>query len=126
MTSVRPLILITTYCLPQTTALSRAQYVVCGVDNEYVDAISRAGGVPLLLPSVDDLAAVRRAVEACDGIVLTGGGDVHPLAYGKEPHPASASHDSLRDYLELEVTRVALARGLPILAICRGIQMLNV
>ncbi|MGH9139051.1 MAG: gamma-glutamyl-gamma-aminobutyrate hydrolase family protein, partial [Acidimicrobiales bacterium] len=92
--------------------------------NEYSDAVVRAGGVPVLLPP---LAAGADAVVArLDGLVLTGGADVDPTRYGAEPLAASDTPRVDRDEWELEVLRAALAAPLPVLAICRGLQVLNV
>ena len=61
-----------------------------------------------------------------DGLVLSGGSDIDPLLFGQEPHQDMGSVDRVRDEMELQLTQKALAQDLPILAICRGIQMLNV
>lgn len=86
--------------------------------------IALAGGVPLTLPrtfeSLDD------ALDACDGIVLGGGRDIEPDRYGQEPHEALAATEPHRDAFELELVGRALDRGLPILGMCRGLQVLNV
>ena len=65
-------------------------------------------------------------MEAVDGLLLTGGGDIVSLVYGEEPHPKAAGQDPVRDGAEFAAVRIALERGLPILGICRGIQSLNV
>lgn len=70
--------------------------------------------------------AVEAALEAADGLLLTGGGDVVSLAYGEEPHPSSIYQDPVRDAEEFAAVRTAVERGLPVLGICRGIQSLNV
>jgi putative glutamine amidotransferase len=84
-----------------------------------------AGGLPLTLPRLggDHLLEV---LEVCDGIVLGGGRDVEPGRYGQEPHEKLASTDPRRDAFELELVERALDRGLPMLGMCRGIQVLNV
>jgi putative glutamine amidotransferase len=92
----------------------------------YVNVVIAAGGAPVLLPCVADEAAIAAAVAIADGLLLTGGGDILSLEYGEEPHPKSMYQDPLRDTMELTVTRLALERGLPILGVCRGIQLLNV
>jgi gamma-glutamyl-gamma-aminobutyrate hydrolase PuuD len=89
----------------------------------YVDSVVAAGGVPVLLPPVAGGAA--EAVEAVDAVVLSGGADVEPRRYGAVPHPATVSRPD-RDAFELAVLRAALSRGRPVLAICRGMQLLNV
>lgn len=91
---------------------------------DYLDALTRAGAEPRVLdPSKDDLPAV---LDACDGVLLTGGADVDPVLYADpERHPTTVV-DRARDDYEIALTRAALDRGLPILAICRGVQVLNV
>lgn len=78
-----------------------------------------------MLPNVDPDAAAAM-LDACDGLLLTGGDDVAPLLYGEEPQPGLGDIDAPRDTFELPLCRLALERGLPILGICRGIQLLNV
>jgi putative glutamine amidotransferase len=89
----------------------------------YVEAIERAGGEP-----VPVLAGTAPAsVEGLDGVVLTGGPDVDPARYGESTEPGhSVEPDALRDALELPLAREAVDRDVPVLAICRGIQVLNV
>jgi putative glutamine amidotransferase len=86
--------------------------------------IALAGGVPLTLPrtaeSLDDV------LDACDGIALGGGRDIEPARYGQAPHEKLAATEPRRDAFELELVERALDRGLPILGMCRGIQVLNV
>jgi putative glutamine amidotransferase len=83
-----------------------------------------AGGLPLSLPQLPD--AVGPALDALDGLVLAPGRDIEPERYGQEPHPLLAATEPQRDAFELELVRGAIERGLPILGMCRGIQMLNV
>ena len=97
-----------------------------GCDMTYPTAVLRAGGAPVLLPRSDDEAVMRAVMERVDGLLLTGGGDVAPGAYGEGPHPKSAGHDPVRDAAEFAAVRFALERGIPILGICRGNQALNV
>jgi len=97
-----------------------------GVKVQYVRGVERAGGAALLLPNTPHREVVVSAVAACHGLLLTGGGDVEPARYGAEPHPATEKVDALRDATEILAVREAMRRGLPILGICRGIQLLNV
>jgi putative glutamine amidotransferase len=83
-----------------------------------------AGLLPLTLPQLP--AAVGPALDALDGIVLAPGRDIEPGRYGQEQHPLLAATEPRRDVFELELTSAALERGLPILGMCRGIQVLNV
>jgi putative glutamine amidotransferase len=100
--------------------------VVVGCDIDYLIAVALSGGAPVILPSVADHEAIGAILAHVDGVLLTGGGDIHAERYGEAPHPASRLHDPDRDHMELEVTRRAVAMGLPLLGICRGLQLLNV
>ena len=99
---------------------------VAGIPMAYPQAVQRSGGAPVLLPRCDDQEVIDAAVARIDALLLTGGGDVVSLRYGAEPHPTSGGQDPVRDAAEIFAVHAALARGLPILGICRGIQLLNV
>jgi putative glutamine amidotransferase len=86
--------------------------------------LAAAGGVPLTLPRT--LESLDDVLDACDGIALGGGRDIEPARYGQEPHEKLAATEPHRDAFELELVERALDRGLPILGMCRGIQVLNV
>lgn len=127
--------------LPKTTVgipMSRPRIGVAGVTREwdgqtrtgvnvnYVRAVLAAGGLPILL--VPELSR-EQTVELfgdCDGLLLTGGEDVDPCHYGAVPHPKLGTLDPRRDANELALVAEARARDLPILGICRGIQLCNV
>lgn len=93
---------------------------------QYMWAVERAGGVPLPLSPALGAESLRRLVGMIDGLVLSGGEDVHPARYGEEPHPALGSVSPERDAMETAALAGALERDLPVLAICRGLQLLNV
>ena len=96
----------------------------CSKLPDYEESVRRAGGeVRLLNPAVDSPAAVIGAV---DGLLLTGGGDVKPDLYGAAAHPTFDPAEPGRDEYEMELVRLAFERDLPIFAICRGVQVLNV
>jgi putative glutamine amidotransferase len=82
--------------------------------------------MPVLIPAVADESGLRRVYDRLDGLLLAGGGDVDPALYGESPHPATKYVAPERDEVELVLTRWALDDRLPILAICRGVQVLNV
>jgi gamma-glutamyl-gamma-aminobutyrate hydrolase PuuD len=93
----------------------------------YADAVARAGGRPLLAPPVTDGGlSADDWLEGVDGLLLTGGPDVDPAWYGRQPYPKLYGVDAEVDELELDLVRAAADRGLPVLAICRGLQVLNV
>lgn len=92
----------------------------------YCRAVAAAGGAPLLLPLIEDEAALNRLYGLLDGLLLCGGGDVAAGFYGLEDRGKLRTVDPARDRFELDLTRRALADGLPLLAICRGLQVLNV
>jgi putative glutamine amidotransferase len=98
-----------------------------GVNAAYVRAVLRGGGVPLILTPLIGDRYQSEILDVLDGVVLTGGEDVDPARYGQDPHPTVQDNvDPLRDAFELALFRDAWARGLPVLAICRGIQLVNV
>jgi gamma-glutamyl-gamma-aminobutyrate hydrolase PuuD len=93
------------------------------VPQVYVDAVTRSGGVPLLLPpGVTD----ESVLDVLDGLLVIGGADVDPAAYGAEPHPATAVTRPERDEHERRLLVSALDRGLPLFGVCRGAQLLTV
>jgi gamma-glutamyl-gamma-aminobutyrate hydrolase PuuD len=122
----KPLILLTCGRQNHGAAMGSLQSVYTGVNIDYVDSVVAAGGAPIVLPRHGDADGARAAVDAADALLLTGGGDVSPLTYGQEPHRAVKLQDPTRDANERAAIERALARGIPILGICRGIQILNV
>jgi putative glutamine amidotransferase len=119
---MRPLIGITSY----------AEEIRWGVWTEdaalvplaYVRAVERAGGRPLVVPPSDD--GLEETLDALDGVILSGGGDLDPELYGAEPHDETDAPRAERDAAELRLLEAALDRDMPVLAICRGSQLLNV
>jgi putative glutamine amidotransferase len=94
----------------------------------YIQAVQRAGGRPVLLPpDQEDAEDPSGVLELLDALVITGGaGDLDPALYGDERHPETGPVQQERDAYELALVRGALERGVPILGICRGMQILNV
>ena len=91
----------------------------------YADAVERAGGVPVLLPPQDPTSA-REVMSRLDGLLVTGGADVDPGRYGAEPHARTVSWRADRDAWEIALLEAADAGGLPVLGICRGMQVMAV
>jgi putative glutamine amidotransferase len=92
----------------------------------YVDAVRRAGGCPVLLPPGGSDEEATSTLTALDGVLLTGGADVNPRRYGATAHPRTVLSDPDRDAWELAIAGGALREGVPLLGICRGMQVLNV
>jgi putative glutamine amidotransferase len=96
------------------------------VNSAYLHAVQQAGGVPVALPPQLSSASMRQLAGDLQGLLLTGGGDVDPALFGEVPHVTLYDVAPSRDALETSVLDVALDRGLPVLAVCRGLQVLNV
>lgn len=96
------------------------------LNTPYVTALERAGLVPLILPTSLDPSHAATALQAVSGLVLSGGEDVDPAWYGAHPHPQLGRIDHQRDAVEATLVRTAMTMRLPIFAICRGMQILNV
>jgi putative glutamine amidotransferase len=111
-----------------TTYMTRARWGVWDVEAAllpaaYVTSVQRAGGCALLVPPGGD---VEDVLDRVDGLIFSGGSDLDPELYGQEPHPETKDVTTERDRFELDLLRAALARDLPVLAVCRGSQVLNV
>jgi gamma-glutamyl-gamma-aminobutyrate hydrolase PuuD len=121
--AVKPIIGISAY--PKTYEAATGPTLLHTASRYYVESVERAGGVPVVLPVVDpDL--VPAMLEAVQGVVMTGGGDVQPSLYGAQPAPETHNVDSRRDAFDIALLRNALERDIPVLAICRGMQVANV
>ncbi len=114
------------------TPLERARWGAWDLDayllpRNYVDAVQRAGAMALLLAPDPALTEdPDEVLDRIDGLMLAGGADIDPAAYGAEPHPATIGSVPERDAFEIALARRALARDLPLLGICRGMQVMNV
>ena len=95
------------------------------VHHDYQKSVAVNGGIPIVLPFVEEKLA-SLMVDQCDAIILSGGEDVDPSVFKKDPHPNLGDTVLLRDNVELKIIERAMERNIPILAICRGIQILNV
>ncbi len=116
---MRPVVGITTYVAPASWGVWRDLDTAL-VPHAYVEAVTSAGGRAVLLPPDDLDTDVLRVLDA---LVLSGGPDLGPELYGAEPGPLTVPHPD-RDVAEMALTRAALARDLPVLGVCRGMQML--
>jgi putative glutamine amidotransferase len=119
---VRPLIGITSYDEPVAWGAWNVEAVL--VPSAYVRAVENAGGRALVVPPAD--VGLEETLAAVDGLVFSGGGDVHPETYGAASHEETRGVDPRRDQAELALLRAALERDMPVLAVCRGSQVLNV
>ena len=118
----RPLIGVTTYVERASWGHWDAEAAL--VPYDYVRAVERAGGRAVLVPPDDD--GVDEVLDALDGLIFSGGNDLEPEGYGADAHPATVGTNPERDRGELALLKAALDRDLPVLAICRGFQVLNV
>lgn len=115
----RPLIGITCHATPESLSRSAVMQL-------YIDAIHHAGGAPVLIPMGLDAESLRAIYAVTAGLLLPGGDDVAPERYRHEPHPQLGRVDANRDELEINVASWALADDMPLLGICRGVQVLAV
>jgi putative glutamine amidotransferase len=123
--SRRPVVGLTTYLEPVRAGIWDVPAGYLPAD--YFQGVIMAGGVAMLLPpQPTDADAVTGALDRLDALVITGGYDLDPAAYGQQPHPTTDRPRTARDAWELALLRGALDRGLPVLGICRGAQVLNV
>lgn len=107
--------------------------ISCGVSKgktslklEYVEAVRQAGATPVLIPAMTDSLALRDLLSRLDGVILSGGEDVAPAYYGETPHEKLETVNDYRDTYDFMVAGIAHEMNLPMLGICRGVQLLNV
>jgi putative glutamine amidotransferase len=114
------------------TAFERARWSVWDqsavlLPSNYIDAVQRAGGFAVMLPPDPRLAEdPHEALELIDGLLLAGGADIDPATYGQPAHAETLDVVPERDAFEIALTRAAIERDLPVLGICRGMQLINV
>jgi putative glutamine amidotransferase len=118
----RPVVGITTYVTDARWGYWNLEAALIPFD--YVRAVEQAGARPVLVPP--SLDGIDETLDALDGVVFTGGSDLDPELYGEEPHAETFGIVRRRDEAELALLRAALDRDMPVLGICRGIQVLNV
>jgi len=100
--------------------------VTHGQSQTYIQAILRAGGTPILLPLTTDPSVTKQLSELIDGLCMAGGNDLNPHLYGQEPLPTTADYSDMRDQTETNMVAAVMSLQKPVLAICRGMQLLNV
>lgn len=96
------------------------------ISEKFINSVESAGGIPIILPHVHEIHDIEEQIDICDGIMLCGGMDIHPIYYGEEPHQNLGFVNSKEDEYQIKISRIALNWHKPILGICRGHQLLNV
>ena len=119
---MRPIVGITSYAEEARWGVWEAPAALLPL--AYVDAVEAAGGRALLVPP--SAGGVEETLDVLDGLIVSGGADLDPASYGAEAHPETSDVRPERDSAELALLEAALARDLPVLAVCRGSQVLNV
>lgn len=102
-----------------------ANYPRSFVNEDYVQAIIQNGGIPMIIPINDNHEDLKLLLRNVDGLILSGGYDVYPYHYGEEPHFLLNETNKERDLFEYELLNQALLQEIPILGICRGLQLIN-
>lgn len=120
-TSNRPLIGITSSLIK-----NKSGSLMCQAGQAYINAVQNAGGIPLILPVGMDARSRADILPRLDGILFSGGGDIDPQRFNGKPHAKIQGISPERDEMEFSLLATALDAGKPLLAICRGIQVLNV
>ena len=107
--------------------------VICGLENQrqfvgdaYIQAVKSVGGLPIVLPLIKSKTVIQEYIELCDGFLFCGGGDITPLLFGQEPATNVGKTDITLDLFQIRLMKAVLEAGKPVLAICRGMQVLNV
>jgi putative glutamine amidotransferase len=114
------------------TALERARWSVWDqqaylLPRSYIDAVQREGGIALMLPPDERVEEEPDGIlDLIDGLILAGGADIDPASYGEQPHPETRGTVPERDRFELALARRALERDIPLLGVCRGMQLMNI
>ncbi len=128
---MRPIILISCYHVKDNELQGKRVRGVKGQDMEmctwdYIDAVQHAGGIPLLVPNLDTETELSEPLDAADGILFSGGEDVDPAEYGEAAAVENLLISNKRDAFELRLATRAIKSDIPVLGICRGMQLLNI
>lgn len=119
---MRPLVGLTP--TPELLQMEHGSFRRHALSENYSMAIEAAGGIPVMLPA--HYSDIEAMLDRLDAVVVTGGGDIDPSRYGQESYEKTDGVDAERDTFELAIVQAAIARDMPVLGICRGLQMLNV
>lgn len=101
-------------------------YKMVSVADNYVKSLTKVGAIPIVLPVLEDENIIKELIKNLDGIILTGGEDIHPKYYGEDEKPKLGEYNVERDEFDLKLAKIALELNIPILGICRGAQIINV
>ncbi len=96
------------------------------VSMDYVESVYKAGGIPVAIPPINTDDHLNNIIEQLDGMLLTGGGDIHPRHYNQSCKKGLGVLEETRDLIELKLVEYAMAKQIPIFGVCRGLQLLNV
>jgi putative glutamine amidotransferase len=124
---MRPTIGVTTQTLQAIDGIPPLLPHSVVMNERYYSAVASAGGAPVLVPLLDnDPDALRAVYDVLDGVLIPGGVDMDPAHFGEAPHPKLGRVDEARDFVEMQLTRWAIADSKPLLGLCRGLQVINV
>ncbi len=122
-----PLIGVPTQTLHAIDGISETLPPSWVMNQRYLSALASVGGVPCMVPLLEEeSASLASLYERLDGVLLAGGVDIDPASYGRERHELCGRTDPARDRVEIQLTRWAMAQGKPVLGVCRGVQVINV
>jgi putative glutamine amidotransferase len=122
----RPLIGVTTQTLQAIDGIPEGLPHSVVMNQRYYHAVASAGAAPVLIPLLDDMETLHAIYERMDGILIPGGVDVDPAAFGEHPHERLGRIDPARDRVEIQLVRWAVEDRKPVLGLCRGLQVINV
>lgn len=117
---MRPIIGLTTFIE------SKGTYSYNCLNSNYINAIVEAGGTPMMIPLIEDRESLLKYIDIIDGLLFTGGGDIAPLYFGENPIKELGTIEHERDGYEIFLFKEAYDLNMPIMGICRGVQLINV
>ena len=122
----RPIIGISTQTLHSIDGIPEVLPESWVMNQRYSRVVAAAGGLPVMIPLLDEEEALRGLYDRMDGLLIPGGVDLDPATYGESPLPTCGRLDPARDRVELQLARWAIAEGKPLFGLCRGLQVVNV